>query len=294
MPWFKVDDRLHASRKVKSIPKSIRLEAMGLWVISGSWAAGEPLDGFIPDFMVEDFGGRPELVAALVASGLWVAADEGAAFHAWTEYNPDAETLAAAKEAKSEGAKHANHQRWHVKRRVKVAGCQWCIPGSDGDQITDRFSDIKANPPDPTRPDPIDSYVPEVSLVSSEVETTSRPDVEHILTVLDEELRRNGSKVPARSKKNTDAARLLLDRDGRTVDQIVRAIHWCQSDEFWRSNILSMSKLREKYDQLRLAATRTTDRPHQSKAAQNAAKYRELFADGPEGSVPALDAGVRS
>ena len=48
----------------------------------------------------------------------------------------------------------------------------------------------------------------------------------------------------------------MLDRDGRTEQQIHAAIDWCQADEFWRSNVLSMPKLREKYDQLRLQAQR--------------------------------------
>lgn len=44
--------------------------------------------------------------------------------------------------------------------------------------------------------------------------------------------------------------------DGRTPAQIETAIRWCQGDEFWRANIMAMPKLREKYDQLRLAAKR--------------------------------------
>lgn len=92
---------------------------------------------------------------------------------------------------------------------------------------------------------------------SSEVaDATTRPDVIHLLDALDAEIERNGAKKPSRTKKNIDAARLLLDRDGKTVDQVERAIKFAQSDEFWRSNVLSMSKLREKYDQLVLAAKR--------------------------------------
>ena len=45
--WFKVDDGLHASRKVIRIPRSIRLAAIGLWTISGSWSAHEELDGLV-------------------------------------------------------------------------------------------------------------------------------------------------------------------------------------------------------------------------------------------------------
>lgn len=113
-----------------------------------------------------------------------------------------------------------------------------------------------------------EGYVTEDSLVSSEVVPTSRPDVDFILGVLEEELARNGNKIPRRTKRNIDAARLLIDRDGKTVDQIVRAIRWSQADEFWRSNILSMSKLREKYDQLRLAADRKRSSSRGSKDDQ--------------------------
>ena len=84
-----------------------------------------------------------------------------------------------------------------------------------------------------------------------------RPEIEHLLDLLDSEIVRNGGRAPSRSKKNRDAMRLMLDRDGLTPDQIERAIRWCQAYEFWRSNILSASKLREKYEQLRLAAQRT-------------------------------------
>jgi hypothetical protein len=48
--------------------------------------------------------------------------------------------------------------------------------------------------------------------------------------------------------------RLLLDRDGRDRAEAKRLIDWCQSDPFWRSNILGMPKFREQYDRLRLRA----------------------------------------
>lgn len=93
--------------------------------------------------------------------------------------------------------------------------------------------------------------------VSEVAEAPLRGDVKRLLDLLDEEIERNGGRRPHRSKKNIDAARLLLDRDGKTVEQVEAAIRWCQADEFWRANILSMSKLREKYETLRLQAARS-------------------------------------
>lgn len=93
-------------------------------------------------------------------------------------------------------------------------------------------------------------------------EPTRRDDVERLCTHLANRVAANGSKRPTVGKGWRDAARLMLDRDGRTEEQVRRAIDWSQDDEFWRSNILSMPKLREKYDQLRLQAQRDGSNVH--------------------------------
>jgi hypothetical protein len=43
---------------------------------------------------------------------------------------------------------------------------------------------------------------------------------------------------------------LMLSKDNRTSEEIKAVIVWCQQDPFWRNNVLSMKKLREKFDQL--------------------------------------------
>lgn len=83
-----------------------------------------------------------------------------------------------------------------------------------------------------------------------------RPEVLALCERLADRIEANVERRPDVGKGWHEAARLLLDRDKRTVKQVEDAIDWCQADEFWRSNILSMPKLREKYDQLRLAAQR--------------------------------------
>ncbi len=115
-----------------------------------------------------------------------------------------------------------------------------------------------------------------------DVAIPDRLDVEQVCRHLADRIEANGSKRPTITKTWRDAARRLIDRDGRSVEQITRAIDWCQDDDFWRSNILSMPKLREKYDQLRLAAQRgnrthkpsTTDQ-RVGAALQLAARYAE-------------------
>lgn len=97
---------------------------------------------------------------------------------------------------------------------------------------------------------------------SSSVAVPPRADVEKICRHLADRIEDNGSKRPNISKKWRDEARRLIDLDGRTVEQIIRAIDWCQDDGFWKANILSMPTLREQYDQLRLHAQRSNGNGH--------------------------------
>jgi hypothetical protein len=48
----------------------------------------------------------------------------------------------------------------------------------------------------------------------------------------------------------------MLRLDGRTEAQITDLIRWVQRDEFWMANVLSMDKLRERFDALELKRQR--------------------------------------
>lgn len=81
-----------------------------------------------------------------------------------------------------------------------------------------------------------------------------REDVERLCTLLADRIEANGSRRPNVTQKWRNAARLMLDADGRTEEQVAWIIDWCQRNEFWRSNVMSMPKVREKFDQMRLKA----------------------------------------
>ena len=93
--------------------------------------------------------------------------------------------------------------------------------------------------------------------------------IDRLCTHLADRIEANGSKRPTITKGWRDAARLLMTRDGRTEEQIHRAILWCQNDEFWRANILSMPTLRRQYDRLRLAAQRGKTHVYRNPADQS-------------------------
>lgn len=96
----------------------------------------------------------------------------------------------------------------------------------------------------------IPANVPLIEITTKEIANVEpgRPDVEALLGLLDEEIRRNDArKIPKRNKANANAIRLLLDRDGYTAEEVASVIRWAQADQFWHTNILSASKLREKF-----------------------------------------------
>lgn len=136
--WFKVDDGLPASRKILSIPRSVRLSAIGLWTLAGAWSSGEELDGWVPDYMVTELGGTPRIVNALVESGLWVRVEDGTKFSNWAEYQPTRADLETGR------AREAERKRRWRERRSPASVPQ----GQDGGR------EAESGYPDPTRPDP--------------------------------------------------------------------------------------------------------------------------------------------
>lgn len=89
---------------------------------------------------------------------------------------------------------------------------------------------------------------------SAPADAAARPEIDRLCQLLADRIAANGTRRPNITKKWRDAARLLMDKDGYTEEQVAWIINWCQADEFWRTNILSMPKLREKFNQLKLKA----------------------------------------
>ena len=137
MTWFKVDDHLHSHRKAMRAGH----EAMGLWVLAGSWSAAEESDGWVPSYVLPRLVGsdRAETLATvLVLAGLWSEGEQdgehGYLFRAWDEYQPTREQL----EAKRADARDR-------MRRARTQG---------GDVRANSARSARPVTPTPTRPDP--------------------------------------------------------------------------------------------------------------------------------------------
>lgn len=111
---------------------------------------------------------------------------------------------------RSVAGSRGNHARWHKGK--KVDGCDLCA-----DQI---------------------------------VEKPVSDDARRLCDLLAELMVGNGCKPPtitATWLKDMDA---IMRLDKRAAADVERVIRWCQQDSFWRSNIMSPSKLRRQFDAL--------------------------------------------
>lgn len=104
-------------------------------------------------------------------------------------------------------------------------------------------------------------------LYDETAEAVPREDIQRIFDHFNASLEHRGAKKLPKAKKQLDAIRLMLDRDKHTEQQIMWLIDWVTNDNFWHKHILYPTKLREKFDQLKLNATTPNTTTKQSNAA---------------------------
>jgi len=98
MAWFRVDDNFYDHPKVDELS----LEAVGIWLLCGTYVAKQLTDGFIPDRRITRLGGNDDLVQELVEAELWDPVDGGYMFRNWMDYQPTKDAVEAKREADRE------------------------------------------------------------------------------------------------------------------------------------------------------------------------------------------------
>lgn len=143
-----------------------------------------------------------------------------------------------------------------------------------------RFSGIRAVSPEPSRrllipPEPSALNGIEGNRTEGNRDVPEdRPDVSRLCEMLADLIEGNGSKRPTIVKGWTTSARLLLDTDKRPLAEAVALMQWCQADAFWKANIMSMPKFREKYDTVRLQRESKTGKATTKVPAKDEWMYR--------------------
>lgn len=104
-----------------------------------------------------------------------------------------------------------------------------------------------------------------------------RDDVMSLCRLLSDLMVSNGDKEPRITQAWMDAARLMLDKDGRDYEASHRLLRWALNDSFWKANIQSMPKFRDKFDQLRHDANRKLEQ-RQQQSSRGTRRDDELLA----------------
>lgn len=82
MAWFNADDKMHSHPKIRTAG----LEAIGLWLVSGTYCTDYLTDGHVPDWFIDSWPRGKALAGKLVKAELWELADGGWQFLSWSEY----------------------------------------------------------------------------------------------------------------------------------------------------------------------------------------------------------------
>lgn len=106
-------------------------------------------------------------------------------------------------------------------------------------------------------------------------EPGQRDDVEAVCAAVAAHVVNIKGRKPTIGKTWRRDARLMLDTDGHTVEQIQQAVAWVSGNGFWAGNILSPGKLRQKWWTLASQANRG---PRPDRAAETLMRDRQRRA----------------
>jgi hypothetical protein len=174
--------------------------------------------------------------------------------HDYTEHNRTSEGVKRAAEAGKRGAAG----RWGKKQddanrnanRMRSAYEPQCDPHSDVQ--CDPHSDVQCDSDEIAMPRERERKREKEEAKASSPEIP-RPDIDKVIQGFSELLDANDIRHKPGQSWHT-ATRLLIDKDGYTPDQIMYVARFATTDEFWKSNILSIPKLREKFEALKIKA----------------------------------------
>lgn len=229
-------------------------EAAELLFVRGLAFCAEMLhqDGYISATQVLRYVGvgmtdAKDRAERLADVGLWERVDGGYVVRSWLKWNKSSTEIGRAKAADRDRKAAKSSARNPSGSRAESETTPNGIRSTEALQSTTQHTTAEVGTSEGDGP-------PSAPPVQAKNREEKREDVERLCEHLAARIEANGSKRPTINQRWRDAARLMLDNDGRTEDQIRKAIDWSQDDPFWRAHILAMPKLREKYEALRLRA----------------------------------------
>ena len=238
-----------------------RLLFIGLWsYVDDNGVGQDRVSTICADLFADDLSRDPRETLARVSEGLQRLSEAGRIVR-YTVENRDYLTI----------------DNWSKHQRIdKPNKPRYPAPNRGDAQICETLAESSRDTRDTLAPGTGEqrNRGTEEQFSTSQVASDPRPDVDEMLDLLDAEIEANGNKTPNRTKTSADSIRLLIDRDGYELDQVRYVIRWCQQDNFWKSNILSPKKLREKFPQLVARIKAEAERPTERDKPRNRAQER--------------------
>lgn len=133
MTWFRVDDAFQRDPRVMSIPRPARGNAVGLYLLAGTWSAANLTDGAVPAYLPDELGVHPRYAASLVASGLWAeAAPGGWQFVEWAPNQKTREQVLAERAKRAASGAVGGRASGESRRRKAQAPAKQSASGDVG------------------------------------------------------------------------------------------------------------------------------------------------------------------
>jgi len=246
MDWVKLWTNLDGHPKILAAG----LAGAGLYARALAYCGRYETDGDVPMAWVENAEANTkqvlDLAEALASVGLWERTDTGFRIRDFTEVNFSRAEMQRLRKARSKAGKKGGKQK-------------------PSKHPSKRLSKSQAN----AKQDESYSSSSSLRVVGKEA-SGAKGGLANLLAEL---VTRNGSRAPTVTREWLEAERLLLERDGRPPAEAEALIRWCQEDDFWKSNILSLPKFRKQYDQLRLKAE--AEQKRRSPGMEQARRFAE-------------------
>lgn len=241
MGWIKLDDGIGDDPKIMQVsPLAELLYIHGLCYANAKQTDGRLLKRVAKNKLL-DVEKVEDLIAELVGAGLWLEVKGGYEIHAYLAHQRSKKQIEAMSKKRSVAGRNGGKQNRkqtlskteaNVKQTVKQNGSK---TGSKNEAEEEEEKEL---------------------LTTTKAVVNTRPEVSELCERLAAKIKARDPKAKADGTSTTwlEECRKLIDLDGRTVEEIAIVIDWSQADSFWHKNILSMPKLRKKFDQLWAAA----------------------------------------
>lgn len=207
-------------------------------------------------------GKQGEMIEACVGLRLLDKNGPGYVIHDWHTHQP----WAAGAEKRSKQASDAAKKRWEKTEQKQPSNADSMQP--EDSQHAD------SNAPSPSLTLPTKSLNPLSENKFTDEDTKLARWIFNLILALD------GDRKEPNFNSWSDTIRLMRERDKLTHREIAEVFKWANNDSFWQANILSVSKLREKFSDLKI---KMTNSPVKAKVLTTSEQIAEVMGHGMDG-----------